>query len=153
MNTYYKIMLGVIALAYLISPLDLIPDLFIPYIGWIDDTFIIGIIIYYLKFGRLPNFFYKKYQGKERDNGTDSYSEWKSSPEYASSRTKKTSRSPHEILGVKEDATQEEIYAAYRTAVKQYHPDRVAHLGKDLQALANDRFIEIKDAYNKLMNA
>ena len=59
---------------------------------------------------------------------------------------KQTSRSPHEILGVKEDATQEEIYAAYRTAVKQYHPDRVAHLGKDLQDLANERFIEIKDA-------
>lgn len=162
MNTYYKILLGIIALAYLISPLDLIPDLFIPYIGWIDDTFVIGIIIYYLKFGRLPNFFYHKNKGKTqggeaRFSGDGSHfgNNGKSRPENASFRTgkkEKTKKTPHETLGIAPGATREEIHAAYREAVKQYHPDRVAHLGKDLQKLANERFIEIKEAYNILMN-
>ncbi|MEA1969511.1 MAG: DnaJ domain-containing protein [Thermodesulfobacteriota bacterium] len=159
MSTYYKILLIIIVLAYVVSPIDLIPDIFFPYIGWIDDTFLIGTLIYYLRFGRLPNFFNKQSKkgskawnnpgakNKNYSNMNQGFNKKKNSSNFRSSK-----KSPDEILGVKKNASKEEIQAAYRKAVKEYHPDRVAHLGKDLQELANKRFIEIKEAYDILMN-
>ncbi len=162
MSTYYKFLLILIALAYLASPIDLIPDLFIPFLGWIDDTFLIGLVIYYLRFGRLPNFFYRgsgqraghtqqtgsstEHSGTSTDNQADSSSDAK-----ASQSQQKPKQSPHEILEIDKNATREEIQAAYRSMVKQYHPDRVAHLGKELQELANQKFIEIKEAYTSML--
>ncbi|MDY0376215.1 MAG: DUF1232 domain-containing protein [Desulfobacterium sp.] len=64
MSTYNKFLLILIALAYLISPIDLIPDLFVPFVGWIDDAFLIGLVIYYLRFNRLPNLFNRKSGGQ-----------------------------------------------------------------------------------------
>lgn len=32
---------------------------------------------------------------------------------------------PHEILGISETATENEILRAYKEAIKQYHPDRI----------------------------
>jgi len=197
MSTYHKILLGLIAAAYLISPIDLIPDFLIPYLGWVDDTFIIGLIIYYLKNGKLPDLFYKKRQdgvgsrpwyfkdsthasAKSSASSNDSqfskaYSRGKKSSNTTSDRSstfgsqqnsrrgrsqgatqqheEKNSKkqSPHEILGISPGASREEIMAAYRRGVKQYHPDRVDHLGKELKELASRKFIEIKDAYNTLM--
>ena len=31
---------------------------------------------------------------------------------------------PYEVLGIKENATDEEIKAAYKELVKKYHPDK-----------------------------
>jgi len=50
----------------------------------------------------------------------------------------------YEILGVAPDATPEEIRAAYRVLVKQYHPD-VNH-----DPNAGERFIAIQQAYETL---
>ena len=166
MSSFHKTLLVIIALAYLISPLDLIPDLFIPWVGWVDDAFIVGMIFYYLRNGTLPAFFSWPGMGRKKpfdqersrdfgnDKKTDSTGNGKTdyttrqAPRQTESRTRK--KTPHEILGVTPGASREEIRSAYRKAVKEYHPDRVAHLGKDLQALAHQRFIEIKDAYNYL---
>jgi DnaJ-domain-containing protein 1 len=51
------------------------------------------------------------------------------------------------VLGVSESASVDEIKRAYRSLVKQYHPDVVAHLGKRFQASAEERFKEIQQAY------
>ncbi len=40
--------------------------------------------------------------------------------------------------------------AAFREAAQQYHPDKVSHLGPELQELANKKFIEIQEAYDVL---
>lgn len=164
MTTYFKILLIIIAVAYLISPLDLIPDLYIPWFGWIDDTFFIGLLIYYLRFGRLPGFIYRQNRSSHRTGmGDQAQGKGRSEPGPDPRNPSQNSRSgpdlrqkarkvpPHEILGVSPDATPEEIQAAYRKAVKAYHPDRVASLGPELQELANKKFIEIKEAYNRLM--
>ncbi|MGC8864982.1 MAG: TerB family tellurite resistance protein [Bacteroidales bacterium] len=54
------------------------------------------------------------------------------------------------ILGVNEDASEEEIKRAYRKLVFLHHPDRVAHLGEDIQRAANEKLRQINAAYEEI---
>lgn len=54
---------------------------------------------------------------------------------------------PHKVLGVSENATQDEIKRAYRKLAKQYHPD----LNPDNPAAAK-KMNEINTAYDMLVN-
>jgi hypothetical protein len=53
-----------------------------------------------------------------------------------------------EILGVPPDASMGEIRAAYRQRISEYHPDRVATLGKELRELAERKSKDINTAYS-----
>jgi hypothetical protein len=53
----------------------------------------------------------------------------------------------YEVLEIKPDSSYEEIKAAYRKLMKEYHPDKVATLGKELKALAESKTKEISEAY------
>lgn len=53
-------------------------------------------------------------------------------------------RDYYEILGVKKDASKEELKKAYRKLVKKYHPD------VNKEADAEDKFKEIQEAYENL---
>lgn len=57
---------------------------------------------------------------------------------------------PYKVLQVPRDATREEIHKAWVSLAAQYHPDKAAHLGPDLQKLAERRFKEIQRAYDIL---
>lgn len=57
---------------------------------------------------------------------------------------------PYEVLQVRRDATPGEIHKAWVELAAQYHPDKAAHLGPDLQLLAEKRFKEIQRAYDML---
>lgn len=148
MNIFAKIILIIFAFAYFISPIDIIPDFLIPFVGWIDDTLIIGVIIYLLRYGKLPYFSGKN--GKYINAFINMFNTNKNQ----SANTKQTNtnkKNPYKILGIRTNATKDEIQAAYRQKVKQYHPDKVSHLGEELQKVANEKFIEIKNAYDHLM--
>ena len=55
---------------------------------------------------------------------------------------------PYKVLGISEDATQEEIRAAYLALVKKYHPDK--YTDNPLKELANEKLKEINEAYELL---
>lgn len=57
---------------------------------------------------------------------------------------------PYEVLGVKQGASQEEIKAAYRKLVKQYHPDQYGD--NPLKDLAQEKLTEVNKAYDMLKN-
>jgi hypothetical protein len=59
-------------------------------------------------------------------------------------------KSPYETLGIAPGATPDEISVAYRQMAKQYHPDRVTHLGPEFRAMAEERMKEINAAYQEL---
>jgi len=52
------------------------------------------------------------------------------------------------ILGIPETATVEEITAAYKQQISQYHPDKVASLGAELRELAEFKSKQINAAYD-----
>lgn len=54
------------------------------------------------------------------------------------------------VLGLAEPFTPADVRDAYRAAVRSYHPDRVQHLGEELQALAELKTREINAAYEWL---
>ena len=54
------------------------------------------------------------------------------------------------VLGIGPEATADEIKAAYRHKISEYHPDKVAHLGDELKRLAKIKSAEINNAYKEL---
>lgn len=52
----------------------------------------------------------------------------------------------HEVLEVDPDATMRQIRTAYLEQVKQYHPDKVSHLGAKLIRLAEETTAELNQA-------
>ena len=57
-------------------------------------------------------------------------------------------KNPYEILGVSENASDEEIKKAYRKLAKQYHPDN--YTDNPLKELADEKMKEINDAYDTI---
>lgn len=130
----------ILAILYVLSPYDLIPGLH--GVGWLDDIFVLILLYRYLsKFNRLRNM-----QGPP--SGSQRTSD--ASQDDRTANNRHVPQSPYEVLGIGPSASQDEIKAAYRKLANQYHPDKVVHLGEELQALADQRFKEIQKAYEQL---
>ncbi|MBT6514690.1 MAG: DnaJ domain-containing protein [Crocinitomicaceae bacterium] len=56
----------------------------------------------------------------------------------------------YKILGLAENASEEEIKKAYRKLAIKYHPDKVQHLGEEFQTGAKEKFQKIQDAYETI---
>lgn len=129
-----------LAVIYILSPYDLIPGMHS--VGWVDDIVILFLLLRYLsKLNRM--------RGPQRQSPGDQQAREtpRDNPANNSGRKPQT---PYEILGIDPSATQDEIKTAYRKLASQYHPDKVAHLGEEFQALAEQRFKQIQNAYDRL---
>ncbi len=56
----------------------------------------------------------------------------------------------YKILEIDKTATNDEVKKAYRKMAKKYHPDKVAHLGKEHQKGAEEKFKQVQKAYEQL---
>ena len=61
--------------------------------------------------------------------------------------------SAYKVLGVRPDATDEEVRRAYRRLALEHHPDRVAALGDDVRKAAEKKFQEINAAKERIWKA
>lgn len=57
---------------------------------------------------------------------------------------------PYEVLEISRTATQAQIKEAYLNQLSKYHPDKVEHLGKELQTFAREKTTQIIEAYKRL---
>jgi len=144
MNNFFRILLIVLVLVYILNPYDILPD-FLPFAGWLDDTALMALLLYYLRTGRSIWVLFRRTRPSfQQDEASDG------GRENSKTSDAEESKSPHDILGVSKNAGPEEIRAAYRKAVQAYHPDHVAHLGPELRDLAQKKFVEIQKAYETL---
>ena len=121
-----------LALAYLVSPYDILPD-FLGLPGRLDD---LAVLIYvYVKFFRVP---YTRPKGEAID------------AEFSRVETPKA-KDPYQVLELNPEATKDQIEAQYKNLMSKYHPDKVNHLGVDLQKVAHEKTLEIKAAYEALV--
>ena len=130
-----KIFSLIVWLLYLISPIDALPDIFGP-TGFIDDLAALAVLIWYLS--------------KKAKETTHKIPSQTSSTQNAEEHKEIKILSPYEVLGVSRNASKEEIDKAYRSKLKEYHPDKVHSLGGELQKLAKEKTREIVEAYEKL---
>ena len=58
-------------------------------------------------------------------------------------------KDPYEVLGIRPDATDDEVKAAYRELARKYHPDRYEN--NPLSDLAEEKMQEINEAYDTII--
>lgn len=139
--TGWKVLVFGLWLLYLLSPVDLVPDVF-PLVGWIDDLFVLGGLYWFFSYlrtatGRASS------SGSERDSASESGRRLEEEPEAGAVN-------PWQVLELSPGASDDEIVAAYKAQLLRYHPDRVAHLGDEFQRLAHRKTLEIQQAYTRL---
>jgi len=126
----------ILALLYVLSRIDLIPDVFVGW-GWIDDIVVLVLLYRYLR--RLGGPRRQQQQTDDTEPGRQQGTATAAAP-----------KDPYTILGLSPGASAEDIRKAYHRLANQYHPDKVTHLGEEFQKLAEKRFKEIQQAYQDL---
>jgi hypothetical protein len=135
---------------YIVIPVDLIPDFFgLP--GRFDDLLVaLGTLLYlYSSSRKVPGADGARGSRSSRD-GRQGH-EGRSESEGARSRkAAQGSLDPYEVLGVDRGQGFEEIRRRYKEKLLQYHPDRVLHLGREFQEMAERKTKEITEAFQKI---
>ena len=62
----------------------------------------------------------------------------------------KSANSAYKILEINKEATNDEVRKAYKRLAIKHHPDKVSHLGEDIQQAANEKFKEINQAFEQI---
>ncbi|MFK7897331.1 MAG: DUF1232 domain-containing protein [Myxococcota bacterium] len=137
------------ALAYLLLPYDLIPDFFgLP--GRLDDVLMMAWLAWLYQ-TRGSEWLSSGAGTKQR--GTSGKGQARAKGQGAGGARASAGESgedPYVVLGVRAGASADEVQRAYRERMQEYHPDKVAHLGKALQELALKKTHEIQRAYRQL---
>ena len=131
-----------IAVLYLVVPRDLVPDFLGRGLGLIDDLLVIALLVW----------FYRRHlRGMAaRETRESEGPERKERSSRAQPAASEPAFDPYEVLGIPASASAETIQSAYKARMNEYHPDKVAHLGEELQELAHRKALEIQQAYQQL---
>ena len=75
-----------------------------------------------------------------------------SSNDYASIKAMfaKDENAAYRILEIDPSTSDKQVKEAYRKMANKYHPDKVSHLGDDLQRIAEDKFKAVNNAYQTI---
>ena len=141
MNTpkIYWLLIG--ALLYVFFPRDVVPDFLVGW-GWLDDLLVVYLLWrYYRRLSQRQRLGNRSEQSRDTENDRQHRATESGSQDHLD---------PYAILGIAPDASKEEIKIAYRRLAAKYHPDKVQHLGKDFQKMAEERFKAIQQAYNEV---
>ena len=130
------------AVLYVIFPRDLVPDFLVGW-GWLDDIVVVLLLWHYYR---------RQMRRRRTGSGHDKTGQAADDQRSNAANGSYTGRwNPYTVLEIEAGASQNEIKAAYRRLAAQYHPDKVQHLGKEIQELAELRFKEIQRAYDLLI--
>lgn len=129
------------AILYVLFPLDLMPD-FLAGWGWIDDLIVLFLLWRYFR-GQFQLGRFGSGANQTRHTADERQSR-------ATESDDRNSRDPYTVLEIDPGVSMQEVKAAYRRLAAQYHPDKVQHLGKEIQELAETRFKDIQQAYDQL---
>jgi len=137
----WRIIVSILALLYTFLPWDFLPDFVIGW-GWLDDIIILYLLWHYFFRGRGAQPGSKGQRSENQQNANSGAG--------GSQRGPSIPKTPYEILDVSPGASQEEIKAAFKQLAGKYHPDKVVHLGDEFKVLAEEKFKQIQEAYQKL---
>jgi DnaJ-domain-containing protein 1 len=133
--------------------------------------FRIGLFIYFLIFLLLSPFYIlkflmfvagyllekvdKKWASSSSSSYQQSYTEqehcYEEEPPASEPHGSDESNDPYRLIGVRSNASREEIKKAYRLKMSMNHLDKLATLDPALQKIAKQRSVSINNAYEQLM--
>ena len=132
-------LLILVILVYFVWPWDVLPD-WAGVLGRLDDL-AVALGVGWLYWSRLK-------QGPEASRASASGRNSRQSQ--ARQDPSPDAFDPYAVLGIPPSADVDAIRSAYRARMQEYHPDKVAHLGAELQSRANEKTREIQRAYAML---
>ena len=130
MNNFKLYFLIIILIIYIISPLDLFPFV-------IDDLIAAGFLFY----------FWRKFKNKKSQKNYYSKSQSQTNIKNKTDEQMSLDQA-HRLLNVNTNAPWSEVQKAYKEKMAKSHPDKVAHLGVELQEKARELSVDINKAYN-----
>lgn len=131
MNWILRYILPILIGIYIISPLDAHPLFF--------DDLIAGIILLYLIYRGTRQGYRGPYEQKTTGREKTQEGPRTSGP--------LTLDEAYRILGIRPDATFEEITRAYKEKIQKTHPDKVSHMSEELQEKAKELTMRLNEAY------
>ncbi|MDR4505235.1 MAG: DnaJ domain-containing protein [Candidatus Scalindua sp.] len=121
-------LLGIFLIIYIISPFDFFP-------GFIDDIIASGVLWYYWRKRNIEN--------KQREYFSQGRSQERKKPTPGESSQVEEA---YRLLGIRPDASWKEAQKAYKEKIVKSHPDKVAHLGEELQEKAKEVTLKLNKA-------
>jgi len=135
------------AIVYFLVPFDLVSD-FLGVFGRIDDVTVMALLAWFFR-NHVKQYAAQASRAGQAGSGRGG----RAGPELRGTGDRVQGLQPHEILGVAPQASRDAVRAAYKARMQEYHPDKVAHLGEELQQLAHAKSLEIQKAYRDLSDS
>ena len=133
MTKFFHYFWVIILIIYILSPIDAHPL-------FLDDLIASGVLLYLL---------YRNTGMKKRESYSQNY-------DHAQKGDAKRPADPYTLedayrfLGVSPDTPLEEVKKAYKEKISKSHPDKVSHLGEELQEKASEVTLKLNSAMDMI---